>query len=125
LDFRETATEINTKICDALLDMANTTSATIKEQLCSISIDFLEDERLDPSETQPMFKQRTNLPHRLVLCVGARVMFLDNPLFNRGLCNGTVGIVTNIIDPNTIRVAFACHRSINDTQYAILLHQRR
>jgi ATP-dependent DNA helicase PIF1 len=36
----------------------------------------------------------------LELRVGARVMFLDNTLFDAGLCNGTIGIVVAIKSDN-------------------------
>src|SRR5437763_7877562 len=43
---------------------------------------------------------------------GARVMFLTNKLFNHGICNGTIGIVTKIIDHENIKVTFPTHTSI-------------
>ena len=51
---------------------------------------------VDISETQKSFKHYTNLPEELNLAVGGRVMFLDNSLIQRGISNGTIGVVTEI-----------------------------
>ncbi|CAG8728759.1 17230_t:CDS:1, partial [Dentiscutata heterogama] len=37
---------------------------------------------------------------------GARVIFLNNKLFDDGICNGTIGIVTKLIDNHNIEVTF-------------------
>jgi ATP-dependent DNA helicase PIF1 len=50
----------------------------------------------------------------LLLRVGARVMFLDNSLFDRGICSGTTGVVTEV-DDDAVRIAFSCDGAINDT----------
>ena len=43
-----------------------------------------------------MFKKHTNLPVEVRLQTGARVMFLTNDMIAQGICNGTIGIVTNV-----------------------------
>jgi ATP-dependent DNA helicase PIF1 len=40
-------------------------------------------------------------------------MFLTNKLFNENLCNGSIGVVTKIIDENHIEVTFPIDNGIN------------
>ncbi|CAG8517806.1 13382_t:CDS:2, partial [Dentiscutata heterogama] len=42
----------------------------------------------------------------LILQKGARVMYLDNALFEHGLYNGSIGIIIDLIDDDTISVMF-------------------
>ena len=50
--------------------------------------------RIEHSQTD--FKTKTNLPTTVRLQQGARVMFLNNSLINEGICNGTIGIITDV-----------------------------
>ena len=50
-----------------------------------------------------LLKKYTNLPVEVRLQPGARVMFLNNDMINDGICNGTIGIVTNV-DRQTMQV---------------------
>jgi hypothetical protein len=52
------------------------------------------------------FKAKTNLPPIVRLQQGARVMFLNNSFMEYGICNGTIGIVTDMDDD---RKAFKLH----------------
>jgi ATP-dependent DNA helicase PIF1 len=53
------------------------------------------------------------LPSELIIREGARVMFLTNKLFKDELCNGSIGVVTKLIDENHIEVAFPVKSGIN------------
>ena len=80
------------------------------------SIDSINSTRWDPSSSEPIFKTKTNLSTSIRLQLGARVMFLNNSLIKQGICNGTVGIITNLDIPNdSIHVAFSIRGSIIDT----------
>ena len=52
---------------------------------------------------QSDFKLKTNLPPSLRIQQGARVMFLNNSSIEKGICNGTIGIVTDF-DKETLSV---------------------
>ena len=43
-----------------------------------------------------MFKLKTNLPPIVQLQPDARIMYLNNSLIEQGICNGTIGIITNL-----------------------------
>ena len=53
------------------------------------------------------------MPSELIISEGARVMFLTNKLFNENLCNGSIGIITKIIDKDNIEVVFPIDSGIN------------
>ncbi len=62
-----------------------------------------------------MLKPKTNLPSCLCLQQGARVIYLNNSLIEQGICNGTIGIITNInYLEQYVRVAFSIKGSIID-----------
>ncbi|GBC06018.1 hypothetical protein RclHR1_06570002 [Rhizophagus clarus] len=62
-----------------------------------------------------MFKPKTNLPLSVRLQPGARVMYLNNSLISHGICNGTIGVVTDV-NPTEgyARIAFSVRGSIID-----------
>ena len=43
-----------------------------------------------------MFKLKTNLPSCVCLQQRAQVMYLNNSFIEQGICNGTIGIITDI-----------------------------
>ena len=48
---------------------------------------------------------------------GARVTFLNNQHFDKGICNGTIGVVTDVDREHlTTRVAFAVQNGIIDLE---------
>ena len=58
-------------------------------------------------------KAKTNLPTVVRLQQGARDMFLNNSLIEHGICNGTIGIVTDLDNNQTnIQVAFCIRGAI-------------
>ena len=61
-------------------------------------------QRPDHFKERRQFKNLTNLPETVFLQVGARVMFLNNKLFDESICNGTIGVVTKMIDDENIEV---------------------
>ena len=77
------------------------------------AIDFQEGTRIETQFSQREFKSKTNLPTTVKLQQGARVMFLNNSLIEHGICNGTIGIVTDL-DNNqrNVQVAFCIRGAI-------------
>lgn len=104
--FKETAQQINTSICNLLPVPPN-------NFLLSQASDFVISDQWDPSYSRHMFKSKTNLPNFVRLQPGVRVMYLNNSLVEYGICNGTIGIVTNVNQAEQcIRVAFSVRESI-------------
>ena len=77
-----------------------------EESFTSISVDFVNNEQWDRSQSEKAFMHYTNYPVELVLAVGTRVMFLNNTQFRHGLYNGSIGVVMKICDQENIEVAF-------------------
>jgi ATP-dependent exoDNAse (exonuclease V) alpha subunit len=66
-----------------------------------------------PEHVQSQFKLKTNMPSTVRLQQGARVMYLNNSLINDGICNGTIGVITDINKQQpSIQVAFCVHDAI-------------
>ena len=55
----------------------------------------------------------TNLPQSLYLQEGAQVMFLNNKLFDDGICNGTIGIITKLVNNDNIEVTFPTYEGVS------------
>jgi len=72
--------------------------------LIHYAVDCEGDRILTIAETIKPFKSCTNLPEELNLCVGGRVMFLDNSLINLGISNGSTGVVMDMEKPMGERV---------------------
>jgi ATP-dependent exoDNAse (exonuclease V) alpha subunit len=66
----------------------------------------MKDIQISSDETDKMFCYYTNYLAEVVLKKGARVMFLNNSLFEKGLFNGSVGVILQIVDENIVKVAF-------------------
>jgi len=64
--------------------------------LISQASDFVSSADWDPSLSNKMFKPKTNLPSSVRLQPGVRVMYLNNSLIDQGICNGTVGVITDV-----------------------------
>ena len=98
--YRESAMKINVSICNLL----NTPPSKF---LVNYAIDTVNGSICSFDETHCMFKNKTNLPKMIRLQQGARVMFLNNQHFDKGICNGTIGVVTDVDQEHlTMRVAF-------------------
>jgi len=99
LGYRENAARLNRMICNTL-PLSNTLKGSNEQPaiIFSEAVDFLDNRRCDLHETEHIFRSRTNLPEHLQLQIGARIMWLDNTLFENGICNGSVGVITGIED---------------------------
>ena len=109
LGFRREADSINNLICRYLPVLEDTSN----ESLISIAIDQINHIECAPKEYDKQFRYHTNLPSELILKEGARVMFLTNKLFNEELCNGSIGVITKLIDENQVEVVFPISNGIN------------
>lgn len=107
--FRDKANSINNLVFEFLPIFENISSGS----LISIAIDHVNHIECEPKQYDKQFKHNTNLPSELMIKEGARVMFLTNKLFNEKLCNGSIGIVTKLIDNDNIEVAFPIDSGIN------------
>ena len=88
--------------------------------MISDAIDVINGQTI--SDDDNLFKEKTNFPKSVRLQVGARVMFLNNSQMEHSICNGTVGIITDVdVDNEQIRVAFSVQSAIVD---AVLSKQR-
>ena len=105
--YRRSATQINTSICNLL-------NTPPEKFLLNYAIDKM-DGSICPIEMHSTFKDKTNLPHIVRLQQGARVMFLNNQHFDMGICNGTIGVITDVDRENYVaRVSFAVKNGIID-----------
>ncbi|CAB4412311.1 unnamed protein product [Rhizophagus irregularis] len=106
--FKENAQFINTMIC-------NTLPVPPNKFLLSQASDFVNSIPCDRSFCDKMFKPKTNLPSYIRIQPGARVMYLNNSLIEHGICNGTMGVITDVNPSEQIvRVAFSVRGSIID-----------
>jgi ATP-dependent exoDNAse (exonuclease V) alpha subunit len=80
----------------------------------SIATDYINEQELLPGEANKSFKRLTNLPDWLQIAVGARVMFLNNTLFNSGVCNESMGVILTINADDSIKVAFPTANGIQE-----------
>jgi len=98
--------QINRTICNIL-------PVDGDKYLLAEAIDFMEGKRLQPENSQTEFKSKTNMPPTIRLQQAARVMYLNNSLIEDGICNGTVGVVTDL-DKNipSVQVAFCIQGTI-------------
>jgi hypothetical protein len=107
--FRNEADTINNLVC-GFLPVSNDISS---ESLISIAVDYVNGIECEPKEYDKQFRHHTNLPSELIIREGARVMFLTNKLFKEELCNGSIGVVTKLIDENHVEVVFPINSGIN------------
>ncbi|KAF0553709.1 ATP-dependent DNA helicase PIF1 [Gigaspora margarita] len=82
------------------------------EPFVATAIDLINGQEIDPINDNCNFCQHANLPSELILQKGAHVMYLDNTLFERRLCNRSIGIVTNLEDEDTVTVIFPTSQQI-------------
>lgn len=89
---RRCAESLNITICNSLPVLEN-------QYILSVAHDVYRNEVWPEGTAEHLFKTRTNLPQMVRLQPGARVMLLNNNHFDIGLCNGSIGFVTEV-DPN-------------------------
>ena len=67
------------------------------------------------------------LPNTVTLQEGAHVTYLNNKLFEHNIYNGTIGMITKIIDDNNVEVTFPITEDTIKNQctknHIILQHQ--
>ena len=116
MGFHEKAARLNCQICNALpllsdsLQLGNNNL----QVLLSTATDYVDGSQHPLEETSRMFKSKTNLPDFVQLQPGARVMALNNRLFSKEICNGTIGIVQSIETMESVRIVFPVLNSIVD-----------
>jgi ATP-dependent exoDNAse (exonuclease V) alpha subunit len=101
VSLRQTSHDINSLICDNL-PLSNENPQIIIPK----PLDTLDNQILNNENDKYHFKNYTNLPNFLIIQEGARVMYLNNKLFKHGICNGTIGIITKIINDENVEVTF-------------------
>jgi ATP-dependent exoDNAse (exonuclease V) alpha subunit len=83
--------------------------------LISPAIDLINGEQYNSNELEKLFKGKTNYPNYVRLQQGIRVMYLKNNLSEHKICNGTIGIITDIdLEKLEVRVAFSVVGGIVD-----------
>jgi len=106
VSYKQTADQIN-RIINNSLPIENE-----KFMICE-AIDFVNGVQQLSEVTQSDFKVKTNLPPLLRIQQGARVMFLNNSLIEKGICNGTIGVVTDFDkEALSVQVAFCVKNGI-------------
>ena len=106
--YKKTASQFNRMICNML---------PVEEDkfLINEAVDTIDNKHMELLDTQNLFKNKTNLPSVVRLQQGARVMYLNNKLIDKGICNGTIGVVTDLdISRGIVRVAFCIHGGLVD-----------
>ena len=110
MGYRETAEQINVQIC-------NTLPIQNDKYLISYAKDIINGKECEYGSAEYLMKYKTNLPNVLRLQIGCRVMFLNNKHINKQICNGSIGIVTDINrDKQIVRVAFCINGGIVDIE---------
>ena len=75
----------------------------------SIAVDCGNGQRIKRGIASKVFKRGTNFPETATCIVGANVMFLTNSMLDKGVSNGTCGIITHVRDDSKVDVALACY----------------
>jgi hypothetical protein len=75
--------------------------------------DYENDERIPNMERSKVFKKGTNFPSVVICKVGAKVMFLTNSMLSsKGIANGSLGVITDILHNGDIEAAFPTEEGI-------------
>src|SRR6266511_1319785 len=83
--------------------------------MISDAVDKINGEVMSVDGSDHLFKDKTNLPSSVRMQIGARVMYLNNSQMQHNVCNGTIGIITDVdVDSEQVRVAFSSHSSLVD-----------
>ena len=79
------------------------------------AVNFVNSAQWDPASSERIFKSRTNLSSSVRLQPGTRVMFLNNSLIEEGICNDTMGVITDVNPKEeSARVASSIRGSLID-----------
>ncbi|EFY93982.1 hypothetical protein MAA_10556 [Metarhizium robertsii ARSEF 23] len=69
--------------------------------------DFENGVRLQHSEHSKVFNTGTNFASSVVCTVGTKVIFLTNSMLSeRGISNGSIGVITNLLPDDEVEAAF-------------------
>ena len=115
MGYRHMADTINETIMSYLpIDESHHLSFT------SFAEDKLNRKSWEIKKSNKHFRRYTNLPDTIQIQKGARVMFLNNTLYDNGICNGSIGIIIKIHNEESIDVAFPtknglCYITVNKT----------
>ena len=104
---RAISEQINSFICENL-----PFGDRCSDPVVSVALDTLNFEEVDNSSDGLSFKNHTNLPKSITIQEGARVMFLNNRLFEHDICNGSIGVITKCIDRDNVEVTFPTNENI-------------
>ncbi|CAG8737364.1 2684_t:CDS:1, partial [Ambispora leptoticha] len=104
---RQTANQINSIICDCL-----PCSDKNLDIIISKPVDRYNNQIIDNYNDPLKFKHYTNLPDLLTLQEGTRIMYLNNKLFEHGICNRTIRIITKLINEENIEITFPVNDNI-------------
>ncbi|CAG8604044.1 1547_t:CDS:2, partial [Cetraspora pellucida] len=74
------------------------------DPVISTAVDRINGQEYNPLDNNRNFRQHVNLSAKLILQKAACVMYLDNALIEYGLYNGSIGILTELIDENTVNL---------------------
>ena len=72
----------------------------------SFAQDKLNGELWGVKKCNKHFRKYTNLPDTIQIQKGARIMFLNNTLYENGICNGSIGVIMKIHNEELIDIAF-------------------
>ena len=118
VSYKQTAEQIN-HIVNNALPLENEKFAI------SEAIDFINGVQQNPETVQSVFKLKTNLPPSVRIQQGSRVMYLNNSLIEKGICNGTIGIVTDFDKDTSSVLRTKCNSpSLGAKTYFLLLRFR-
>jgi hypothetical protein len=70
------------------------------------AVDYQNGLELEQKSRSRIFKRGTNFPETVICVVGAKVMFLTNSMIDKGISNGTCGIIVNLRATREPDVAF-------------------
>ncbi|CAG8471758.1 20088_t:CDS:1 [Cetraspora pellucida] len=76
------------------------------EPIILIANNHIDNQECDAVENNHSFHQHTNLPMTLILQKGTCVMYFDNALFEHGLYNGSIRVIIELINEDTVNVVF-------------------
>jgi len=82
--------------------------------MISAAEDYIDNAPCELTASSKLFRFKTNLPNSVTLQPGARVMHLNNDLFYKGICNGSIGVIHDVYVNGTVRVAFPVASGILD-----------
>lgn len=90
----------------------STLASSDAQEEVSIAVDCESGRRIEGGVGSKIFKRGTNFPETVTCMVGAKVMFLTNSMLDKGISNGTCGIITHLRGDGEADVAFPTREGI-------------